>query len=463
MSGASRTAFRPWGGTLYLCGAGNSEGVRLALDVEARERRFRRIVLLDDDPATRDRVLLGVPVIGTFDLLSEADPGHDGLVNLVARTTRGRHRARERMAASGVPFAPLVAPDVNTLGATFDDDVIVYPHATLGPETVLDPGTVVFMGAVVGHESRVGAGCVLASNAVLNARVVLEDGVYIGTNATVLPEIRVGAGATVGAGSVATGDVPAGATVMGVPGEILVPGPGVRSEASTTALTTVPRGADSGPGPDTDRSRNAREWEARVSAAWSEVLGRGVLPPEDPVFDLGADSLGALRVVERLRRDGATALRVVDVFRHPTIRGLARRLAAGSGPTVEPSGTPAPAPSSPAAAVLPFPVPTAGGVAPDEEALLGAVVDAFGRALGRTDVGPDSHFFDLGGDTPAAQVVCEILQSGLGEPICFMQVVRRPTPAEFARHLAVSLGQPPECVAQGVLRRLVRRAVTHGG
>lgn len=45
----------------------------------------------------------------------------------------------------------------------------------------------------------------------------LEDGVTVGANATLLGDITVGENASVGAGSVVVEDVPAGATVAGVP------------------------------------------------------------------------------------------------------------------------------------------------------------------------------------------------------------------------------------------------------
>jgi acetyltransferase-like isoleucine patch superfamily enzyme len=43
----------------------------------------------------------------------------------------------------------------------------------------------------------------------------------IGTNATVLEKVTVGDGAVVGAGAVVVQDVPAGATVVGVPAKVV--------------------------------------------------------------------------------------------------------------------------------------------------------------------------------------------------------------------------------------------------
>ena len=319
--------------TLYLCGAGNSEGVRLALTVNQHLRRWEELVLLDDDSAKHGLSLCGVRIAGPFDLLADADPGSAEVANLVARTTSGRRGAARKIAYYRLGFVSLVAPDVNTGAVTLPGaDLIVYQHATLGPEVSIGRGSVVFMGAVVGHESRVGEYCVIAANAVINARVQLGDGVYVGSNATILPEVRVGEGATIGAGSVVIQDVPAGATVMGVPAQLIF-GPGDLSRArDSVAAHTAPAFANQHH-PSPARAR----LEETISGIWLEVLGANRVGLEDNFFDLGGTSLLVLQVQELIHERIGAELASTDMFRFTTVRALAehldRHVPTGSGGT----------------------------------------------------------------------------------------------------------------------------------
>jgi UDP-3-O-[3-hydroxymyristoyl] glucosamine N-acyltransferase len=179
-------------------------------------------VILDDDPARRGQTILGVEIAGPFAMLEDADAAVDEVANLVARTTVKRWAARCKIEEYGLPFAAMINADVDTTGAEFGRDTIVYQNATIGPLVSLGEASVVFMGGIAGHGSKLGRGCVVAPNAVINARVQMGDGVYVGSNATILPEVKVGSWVTVGAGTVVTGNVPAGATVMGVPGKIVL-------------------------------------------------------------------------------------------------------------------------------------------------------------------------------------------------------------------------------------------------
>ena len=190
------------------------------------------------------------------------------------------------------------------MGTDVGEDVLVYENSIVGPEVTLGDGSVVFMRAVVGHESTVGRGCVLAAGSILNARVMLEDEVYVGTNASILPEVRVGRGATIGSNTVVIQDVPAAATVMGVPGAIL----------ETKPLTVLSELRD---------SVSVRETEGAILAIWRDALQRPELTLDENFFDAGGTSLLALRALPRIRAATGCELVAIDLFQFPNVRRLA--------------------------------------------------------------------------------------------------------------------------------------------
>jgi acetyltransferase-like isoleucine patch superfamily enzyme len=57
----------------------------------------------------------------------------------------------------------------------------------------------------------------------MGGEVEVGERAFVGIGAVVLPRVRIGAGSTVAAGAVVTRDVPAGATVVGVPARIVRP------------------------------------------------------------------------------------------------------------------------------------------------------------------------------------------------------------------------------------------------
>lgn len=101
--------------------------------------------------------------------------------------------------------------------------VEIHPAAELGRRVTIDHGMGVVVGetAVVGDDVHLYHGVTLGGNdpRPVKRHPTVEDGVHIGANATLLGDITVGEEARIGAGSVVVRDVPAGATVTGVPAE----------------------------------------------------------------------------------------------------------------------------------------------------------------------------------------------------------------------------------------------------
>jgi amino acid adenylation domain-containing protein len=81
--------------------------------------------------------------------------------------------------------------------------------------------------------------------------------------------------------------------------------------------------------------------EGEVAEVWREVLGTGAIGPDDNFFDLGGNSLLLIRLAGLLRERLGSTVTAVELFRFPTVRTLAARLAGGAGePAADaPTGT----------------------------------------------------------------------------------------------------------------------------
>lgn len=102
----------------------------------------------------------------------------------------------------------------------------IHPAANIGKRFFIDHG----MGVVIGETAEIGDDCTLYHGVTLGGtswqqekrHPTLGNNVVIGAGAKVLGPINIGNGVRIGSNSVVMKDVPDGATVVGIPGRVVV-------------------------------------------------------------------------------------------------------------------------------------------------------------------------------------------------------------------------------------------------
>jgi serine O-acetyltransferase len=131
------------------------------------------------------------------------------------------HRLSHALYVRGVPVVPRLISHV----ARFLTGIEIHPGAKIGEGFFIDHG----MGVVIGETAEIGNNCHLYQGVTLGGtsrrrekrHPTLADNVVVGAGAELIGAIYIGENARIGAGSVVVTNVPANATVVGVPGHVV--------------------------------------------------------------------------------------------------------------------------------------------------------------------------------------------------------------------------------------------------
>jgi sugar O-acyltransferase (sialic acid O-acetyltransferase NeuD family) len=167
------------------------------------------IKLFDDD--LRKVNLLGFDVIGIYD--EEMYPNESIIIGI------GNNHIRKQVSS--------------IINHSFGK--LIHPNSEISKYSEIGLGSVVFSGAIIQANAKIGEHCIVNTNASVDHDCIIENFVHIGPNvalcggvtvgegtligvgAAVIPGIKIGKWATIGAGSVVINDVPDFAKVVGNP------------------------------------------------------------------------------------------------------------------------------------------------------------------------------------------------------------------------------------------------------
>jgi sugar O-acyltransferase (sialic acid O-acetyltransferase NeuD family) len=202
---------------VIIVGAGGHAQVvaDILLRMDEQNATVRPIGLVDDNPAMQGEKVLGLPILGTIDQLSNIP--HDTAVVAIG-DNKIRRRLFEKLRSQGECFTvachpnAVIAPDVRLgPGSMICAGVIINSGTTVGANVILNTG------CTADHHNQIGDHSHIAPGVHLGGNVTIGNSVLIGIGATVMPRCRVDSLSVVGAGAVVIDDIPGETTVIGVP------------------------------------------------------------------------------------------------------------------------------------------------------------------------------------------------------------------------------------------------------
>jgi serine O-acetyltransferase len=156
----------------------------------------------------------------------ERDPAARGYLDVLLSYPGIRaivaHRLIHALYKAKVPLLPRYLGSLSR----FFTGIEIDPGATIGKGVFIDHG----MGVVIGETAEVGDGCTIYQGVTLGGTSLqrtkrhptLGRNVTVGSGAAVIGAIHIGDGAKIGANSVVVKDIPPNATVVGIPGRVVL-------------------------------------------------------------------------------------------------------------------------------------------------------------------------------------------------------------------------------------------------
>jgi UDP-perosamine 4-acetyltransferase len=191
---------------------------RMVLDILRQGYRYRPVAFLDSNPALHGITVDDLPVVG--DITEVATLRRAGVSGAVVAIGENHVRVAlaEDLQRKELQLISAIHPLASTSPtATLSEHLIIGArvsicvHASIGPHTVLSPG------CIIEHDNVIGCGAFLEPAVRLAGTVTVEEYATLGIGSCVIPGLRIGREARVEPGAVVIHNVPAGATVGGVP------------------------------------------------------------------------------------------------------------------------------------------------------------------------------------------------------------------------------------------------------
>jgi sugar O-acyltransferase (sialic acid O-acetyltransferase NeuD family) len=199
---------------LLIIGAGGLARETLA----AARDSWDVLGFLDDNPELHGRIVDGLPVLGSSDLVSAHPEAQIAICTASSRDLTSRKRIAQRLALPPERYATVVHPTASiAAGTSIGAGSIVLAFVAVTAPQQIGEHVVIMPHVTITHDDQISSYVTFAARVALAGGVTVGEAAYLGSGALVREGLTIGAGAVVGMGAVVLQDVPPHQTWAGVP------------------------------------------------------------------------------------------------------------------------------------------------------------------------------------------------------------------------------------------------------
>lgn len=209
---------------IILGGGGHA---KVLIDAIQAGGRVEVIGILDHDSALKGKLILGVPVLGSDEIIRELTGDADSFIVGIGSIGDPSTRVAlfEKALAAGLKPLTVVHPKaVVSPYAKVGEGCMLYAGCIINPDAIIGRNVIINTGAIIEHDCNIGDHVHVATGARLAGTVNVGMGAHIGAGAVIRQKGEVGEFAVVGAGAVVVKPVRPGETVVGNPARPLQKG-----------------------------------------------------------------------------------------------------------------------------------------------------------------------------------------------------------------------------------------------
>jgi len=207
---------------LLIVGAGGAGHEALMVARRSQSETWEVVGFADDAFKSGGQVIEGIAVLGGVAEVLAQFRGRSLSFHCAIGNNAVRQKLAEAAETAGLVPATLIDPTaVVADSARIGPGTYVAPQAFVGPQSSIGRHALINTLTSIGHHAVVGDYAQVCPGGKISGYCRLGTGAFVGSNGVLAPKVNVGDWARIGAASLAARDVPAGTTLVGVPGKII--------------------------------------------------------------------------------------------------------------------------------------------------------------------------------------------------------------------------------------------------